>query len=176
MAFRPRSNRLGYDTTGRRGGPTLTVQDGTGDTVHKMVSEPKVITVPLDDALAVTGQTVFVADDGRSYKVVSISEVHQVAEATAATANLSVERCQATEAAGAGDALLAATDIDMKAAANTTQAGTVITAAAIDILAPGDRIMVHAAVDAGTPTALVEFSGSVQITLAPMSLLDLATS
>lgn len=176
MAFRPRGNRLGYDSTGRRGGPTLTLQDGTGDTNHKQVMEPKIITVPLDDAMPATGQTVFIADDGRAWTVVAISEVHTVAEVTAAKSNLKVERCQGIQAATEGDDLLAATDIDLKAAANTTQPGTVLTASGINTLANGDRLVMHTAADTGTAGVLTEYVGSVQITLTPTTLLDVATS
>ena len=177
MAFRPRSNRSGFDTTGRRGGPCGAIQDGTGDTVYKMEQEPKVVTVEFPSALPATGFCAFIADDGRAWKVVEINEVHTVIETTAVTSNLKVERCQGTEAVGAGDDLIAATEIDMEnVAIDTVQQATVLAASDINILADGDRLMVHAALDDATPTALTEFRGTVQITLVPTTMLDLATS
>lgn len=53
----------------------------------------------LNSALATTGIPFFTAKD-KSFAVQSIEEIHTVAEAAAATANLKIERAQGTESVG----------------------------------------------------------------------------
>ena len=156
---------MAYGSTENHGYPCL-LQRVAG--VWKVIGEPIAVTVNFG-ALEATGILAF-TDAGKAHKVLSIRESHQVAEATAATANLKAERCQGTEAATQGDDLVGATDIGLKAAANTPQDATVLTTSGIDVLAAGDRLVLHAALDNATATALTEYRGGVTIRLVPVTL------
>lgn len=114
--------------------------------------------------LAATGANFFTAD-GKSYAVSTIEAAWTVPESTAVTANLKVERCQGTEAAAAGDDLLAVTNLSVKGTANTVNVGTVLVAAGINVLAAGDRLVVHTALDNATAGITTELVGSVTVKL-----------
>lgn len=92
---------------------------------------------------AMVDQSFFVAT--QAYQVTKISEVHAVAETTAATLRVQVTKDTSTNAPGAGTDLLTNTSgagFDCKAAANTVQTGT-LSATASDLqLAAGDRLSV----------------------------------
>lgn len=168
---------LFYSKDGNTGDPAIGFQE-VGKTSQLLLGEPFITRVvhfvnnrekvtaelTLNSALATTGISFFTAKD-KSYAVQSIEEIHTVAEAAAATANLKIERANGTEAVEAGDDLLAATDIDLKATVNTLQTGTVLTASGINVLAAGDRLLAHAALDDANAVATAEFVGSVTVKL-----------
>ena len=160
-----RGGNTAYGSAENHGYPCL-LQRVAG--VWKVIGEPIAVQVNFG-ALEATGILAF-TDAGKAHKVLSIRESHQVAETSAGTANLKAERCQGTEAVTQGDDLLAATGVNLKAAANTPQNGTVLTTSSIDVLAAGDRLMLHAALDNATAQALTEYRGGVTIRLVPVTL------
>lgn len=121
-----------------------------------------------DEVLATTGLDIFTAEVSR-FQVVGVREVHAVAEAAAATLNFKLERCQGTEAAAAGDDLLAATAINMKGTANTVITPAIVTTGARDILEVGDRLKIHAALDNETANATTEYDGMIEVILRPVA-------
>lgn len=160
---------LGYSATAHRGGAGYVARRGAN---WEVVDEPIVICFYADAAhdLAATGACIFIADD-KSYKVVNVSAAWTVAENSAATLNLKLERCQGTEAAAAGDDLLAATAVNLKGTANTVADVTIITAADINVLADGDRLMVHFALDNASAQTPTELDGlCVTVKLVPVAL------
>ena len=175
MSIYRKGRDVAYGSDKNHGYPCLLVRPNPRAKNYKVVGEPVHVHVPINCALATTGIPVFTAI-GKSYAVIAIEEVHTVAEATAATSNLKVERCQGTEAAAAGDDLLAATGIDLKGTKDTLQAGTVITTSDINVLADGNRLVVHAALDNATPEATTEYVGCVSIHLVPVTMDDESTS
>lgn len=125
--------------------------------------------VTADEVLPVAGVCIYQAVDTRM-QVVSIQESHSVAESSASTLNLVVERSQGTEGVGSGDDLLGLTGIDLKGTANTVIDGTIDTTGARDILEPGDKLIVSADIDAGgTPTVTAEYVGTVTVRLRPVT-------
>jgi len=90
--------------------------------------------------------------------LVAVEAVWAVAESTAVTCNLQVERLQGTEAPGAGDLLLAATACSVKGAANTVNAPAVVTANDVHKLADGDRLAIEFALDNGVGEAPTELA------------------
>jgi len=77
---------------------------------------------------------------GEPCTVIKISEVHETAESSAASLDITVRRMQGTEAVSAGDDLLGATKIDAKAAANTVQSPALTGTADNLKLNAGDRL------------------------------------
>lgn len=169
---------VGVTTDGNRGYPAVTYRDeGAGDGVHRVVGHPYEKEIHINGAVAVTG--LVICDVDVPTAVVGITESHTVAEATAVTAKAKVERAQGTEGATQGDDLLAASgagSIDAKGAANTKLTGTVIKTSGINVLAAGDRLLLHFALDNATAQATTEYRGTVKVTLAPVTLVPVATS
>lgn len=150
------------DTTEYRGNVTVTLEE-----VEAEEHQEKIVTANFSDQdnLAATGLCVFTAEDHR-WRVKSIEESHAVVD-DGTTANLKAERCQGTEAAAAGDDLLTATAVDLKATINTVITPTLTTTGDRDILEIGDRLVLHAANDAETAIALGTYDGVVTVVLAP---------
>lgn len=121
-----------------------------------------------DEVLSTNGLDIYIAEEGR-VQVVGVREVHSVAEAAAATLNFRLERCKGTEAVGTGDDLLAATAVNMKGTANTVITPAITTTSARDILEVGNRLKVHASVDAETITATTEYEGILEVILRPVA-------
>lgn len=97
-------------------------------------------------------QCFFIAD--RAYEVVAISEVHSVVGTDGSAVSMQVTKDTGTNAPGAGTDLLTnntAAGFNMKATANTVQAGTLTATLASKQLAAGDRLSVDFA---GVLTAL----------------------
>lgn len=81
----------------------------------------------------------------RAYQVVAITEIHDVAEATAGSLNIQVTKDTGTTAPGGGTALLTNNSnagFDGKATARTVQVGTLSVTTADLQLAVGDRLSV----------------------------------
>lgn len=89
--------------------------------------------------------------------VIGVTEVHTTAGSDAGAVTLGLERCQGTEASGAGDALLAS-DFNLKGTAETVQTGTLTATTANLTLQRGDRLNL---VDTGVLTAVA----GVQVTV-----------
>jgi len=95
----------------------------------------------------------FVAD--RAYEVAGVSQIHAVAGTDGGAVNLQLTKDTGTQAPGAGTDLLtnnANAGFNLKATANTVQAGTLTATLASKRLAIGDRL---SADYAGTLTTLV---------------------
>ena len=144
-----------------KGVVTLNLRPKTVDTEQNKVIRRH---ITADEVLATTGLDIFTAEDHR-WQVTAIREVHGAAETTAATLNFKLERCQGTEAAAAGDDLLAATAVDMKAAINTVLSPAIVTTGSRDILEVGDRLKIHAALDDETANATTEYDGTIEVVL-----------
>ncbi len=103
----------------------------------------------------------------RAYRIVGITEIHGLAEATATTLTAHVEKLTGTLAASFGTTVQSGT-FDMKGAANTLQTATLSTSNTGDsdnpdlLLAAGDRLGIVFS-EAATEAGLVQFT----ITLAP---------
>lgn len=105
-------------------------QDGL--TVAGSIVYPfETFTIPL--SASSTSQTVFTCD--AAYQLVSVKESHTVASTSG---TLMVEKCTGTTAPGSGTAQLSGT-ISLSGTANTTVAGTLLTAPTINY-ALGDRV------------------------------------
>ena len=88
------------------------------------------------------------------------------AETSATTCNAQLERLQGTEASTQGDALLAATAVNVKGAAQTVHEPDIVTTSGRNVLAAGDRLNLHFALDDGsavTPNQLADFYGCVHV-------------
>lgn len=160
---------LGYSATANRGGAGYVARRNAA---WENLDEPLVINFYADAAhdLATTGACIFIADD-KAYEVVNASAAWTVAESSATTLNLKLERCQGTEAAASGDDLIAATGVDLKGTANTVSDITLITTSGINILADGDRLMVHFALDNATAQAPTELDGfCLTVKLVPVTV------
>lgn len=85
-------------------------------------------------------ETFFIAD--RAYQVMAIREVHATAGNDAGAVAAQITKDTGTAAPGAGTDLLTSTGFNMKATANTVQAGTLVGTAATLLLAAGDRLAI----------------------------------
>jgi hypothetical protein len=72
-------------------------------------------------------------------QLIKVYEVHGTVAGQAGT--LAIERLQSTETSGSGDHVV--TGIDLTAAINTPQEGTIITTSDIHLFAAGDRVGTH---------------------------------
>lgn len=109
-----------------------------------------------DAATAANYGVFFVAE--RQYVVLAVAEVHGTAGTDASAVTLQIERLQGTEAPDSGDALLS-TALSLKATANTTQYGQLVTTG-VTALERGDRLCLK---DAGTLTAVANLCVTVYI-------------
>lgn len=91
--------------------------------------------------------------------VVSVREAHTAPGTDAAAVTLDIEKLTGTQAPDAGVAVLGATKIDLKGAANTVQAPALSGTAADLTLAAGDRLCLK---DAGVLTAVAGVAVTVQ--------------
>lgn len=156
---------LFYSATANRGKPGYAARRSAN---WELIDEPLRVNyyVNKNAVLETTGACIFIADE-KTWTVIDCEAAWTVADAST-TLNLKLERCQGTESVTNGDDLLAATAIDVKATANTVYTGTIITTSAINVLADGDRLMVHFANDAATATVSVALDGfCVTVTLLP---------
>ncbi len=96
----------------------------------------------------VIDQVFFIAPE--AMEVVEIHEIHSTKGTHASAVSATVKRCQATEAATAGDDLIGTTKIDLKGDDNTLQSPALTSTAADLKLAAGDRLSVDVT---GTTTA-----------------------
>lgn len=93
--------------------------------------------------------------------VTGIQEVHQTAGSDAGAVTLNIEKLQSTDALDAGDEILAS-DLSLKATANTVQTGTLSGTLANRSLAAGDRLAMK---DAGTLTAVANVTVKIELTV-----------
>ena len=124
-----------------------------------MHSEEFVVTKEVqgdDAATAANYGKIFTCPQDRKCKVLAISEVHTTKGSDAGAVTLTVERLQATEVSGGGDALLA-TALDLKGDAETVQHGTLVETTVVE-LSEGDRLNL---IDSGTLTAVAGVCVSV---------------
>lgn len=159
---------LGHSTTAMQGGAAFVVRRSGN---WEVIGEPVVITfhVNKNAVLETTGATLFVAR-GKSYKVVNVDCSWTVVDAST-TINFKLERCQGTEAAAAGDDLLAATAVNVKATKDTVVSPSIITTSAIDVLASGDRLVAHFANDAASAIVSAALDGFVcTVKLVPVTV------
>lgn len=99
-----------------------------------------VITVPItktDFAAGELNRSIFIADD--AWTITSIEEVHNVAEGTATTCTLAVQKMTGTQALTGGINVTTAA-FNLKGAANTVQTGTLSTTSGRTTLADGNRL------------------------------------
>jgi len=106
---------------------------------------------PINDAQG-TLQSAFIYtnETGKVMRVSEIAAIWEKAETHATTLNVQVQRIQGTERIGAGDNLVAATNINVKGTVNTRTTGTIQTGSDRDELAAGDRLAVVFHNDAAT--------------------------
>lgn len=134
---------------------------------------PVRVTVDANSKLTATGIPVFIAKN-RSYRVIAVSETHQVPQTTGASLNAKVEICDDGVAAASGTDLLGATDIDLMRVDDTPvtiyleKQTTSLVGTGENVIKPGQHLKVHAAVDAGTATATNEYEGVIVIWLEPV--------
>jgi len=162
-------NHLAGSSNGREGGETLLVKLA-GDPDYKSLLGAIPIPVHLCNAPVGVRHIVHVARE--ACDLVAVEHVYAVAEATAVTCNLRVERLQGTEAPGSGDKLNAVgAAASVKSTVNTVKRPTVITTAGINRLAVGDRLAIEFVLDNGNaapPTELAEFTAVLHV--VPVSL------
>jgi hypothetical protein len=120
-----------------------------------------VISVGIAATAGEVDQNIFIAD--RAYQVVSVSEAHAVAEATATTLTLAVKKAASGVALASGTNVLSST-FNMKSAANTPVTLGVSATAADSVLAAGDRLALD--FSATAPTELA--GGVVTVVLRPV--------
>lgn len=92
--------------------------------------------------------------------VVSVREAHTAAGTDAGAVTLDIEKLTGTQALDAGVAVLGATKINLKGAANTVQAPALTATAADKTLAAGDRLALK---DTGTLTAVAGVTVTVEL-------------
>jgi len=159
-AFAKMTNpRMGYSTDGARGMPTYLFKK-QGDANGAYAIPPYEVTVNLDDP----GSYHIIYNATVACMLCDVRAVWAVAEVTAVTCNLQLERLQGTEAPGSGDKLLAATAVNVKGTVNTLASPAIIVAGNIHKLAAGDRLGIEFAVDAGTVAVPTELA-NVCVTL-----------
>ena len=120
-----------------------------------------VLTVHIVAAAGAVDQSIFVAD--RAYQVVSVSESHAVAEATATTLTVDVKKAGAGTAIASGTVVLSGS-FNLKSTANTPVTLGVSATAANSVLAAGDRLGLD--FSATAPTELA--GGVVTVVLRPL--------
>lgn len=119
-----------------------------------------VLSVPVVLAANEVDQNVFIAD--RAYQVVSVSESHAVAEATASSLTLTVKKAASGTAIASGTNVLSTT-FNLKSTANTPVTLGVSATAADSVVAAGNRLGFDFS---GSPT---ELAGTVvTIVLRPV--------
>lgn len=143
-------NRIARSLIGRQGGEGIVHWDDSGNWKDILGAIP--VSVPV--ATPVQNQIVFIAREASL--LVAVEAVWAVAESTAASCNLQIERLQGTEAPGEGDLLLAATACNVKGTANTVNAPAVVETNDVHKLADGDRLAIEFALDNGTGVGLTE--------------------
>ncbi|MEW6016493.1 MAG: hypothetical protein AB1760_00300 [Pseudomonadota bacterium] len=92
--------------------------------------------------------------------VVSVREAHTAAGTDAGAVTLDIEKLTGTQAPDAGVAVLGATKIDLKGAANTVQSPALTATAADKTLAAGDRLCLK---DTGVLTAVAGVAVTVEL-------------
>ena len=105
-----------------------------------IVPQEIVLTVPItkgDFAAGELNRTIFIADD--AWTISSIEEVHNVAEATATTCTLAIQKMTGTQALSGGINITEAA-FSLKSTANTVVTGTLSTTSGRTTLADGNRI------------------------------------
>lgn len=125
-----------------------------------------VLTFPMNRTADVISSSVFIAD--QKYRVVSIKEVHAVAEVTASSMILTVRKCTGTQAPSAGVAV--SSGISLKSAINTVNditLGTVSDTESDYEMAAGDRLAIDIS-DPGTESARV----CVTVVLLPLEIVE----
>jgi hypothetical protein len=108
--------------------------------VGEMSGDTVTVTYRQNANASLADESFFIAD--RAYQVMAIREVHSAAGNDAGAVAMQVTKDTGTNAPGAGSDLLTSTGFNMKATANTVQAGTLVATAATLTLAAGDRLAV----------------------------------
>lgn len=93
-------------------------------------------------------------------EVVSVRENHTTAGSDAGAVTLDIEKLTGTQASGAGVAVLGATKINLKGAAETVQAPALTATAANKQLAAGDKLIL---LDAGVLTAVAGVAVTIEL-------------
>jgi hypothetical protein len=106
----------------------------------KIVPDRVTVTIPITNAMITAGEvngTIFIAD--AAYKVITIKEVHPVAETTATTASFSVMKMTGTQAVSSG-VLTTTAVIDLKGTAETVVTPALSATSTDYTLAAGNRL------------------------------------
>lgn len=125
------------------------------------ISGTFVVPITLDGAAAATAANYgvfFIAPF--ACEVVSVRENHTTAGSDAGAVTLDIEKLTGTQASGAGVAVLGATKINLKGAAETVQAPALTATAANKQLAVGDKLNL---LDAGVLTAVAGVAVTVEL-------------
>ena len=93
--------------------------------------------------------------------IASVQEVHQTAGSDGGTVTIGLEKLTGTDALGAGDSVLAS-ELSLKATANTIQTGSLSLTLANRSLIVGDRLALE---DTGTLTSVANVTVMVALTL-----------
>jgi hypothetical protein len=146
-----KSNATIYAVTTLNSGGTATLNAVTVNTTVNAAADgiransvilpgEMVITVPVtktDFAAGELNRSIFIADD--AWTITSIEEVHNVAEGTATTCTLAVQKMTGTQALNGGINITESA-FNLKSTANTVVAGTLSTTSGRTTLADGNRI------------------------------------
>ncbi len=119
------------------------------------------VSITLDGAAAATAANYgpfFIAPF--ACEVVSVREAHTAAGTDAGAVTLDIEKLTGTQAPDSGVAVLGATKINLKGAANTVQAPALTSTTADKRLAAGDRLCLK---DSGTLTAVAGVCVTVEL-------------
>ncbi len=146
-----KSNATIYAVTTLNSGGTATMQAVISNTTVNAAADgiransiilpgEMVVTVPLtktDFAAGELNRSIFIADD--AWTITSIEEVHNVAESTATTLGLSVQKLTGTQALNGGINITNG-NLNLKGTANTVQTATLSLTSGRTTLADGNRI------------------------------------